>query len=615
MKQILDKIKSQADLQSLTAGDLDTLCEEIRIFLIEHVSKTGGHLASNLGVVELTVALHHVFDFRRDRLIFDVGHQSYVHKILTGRGDRFTTLRKLDGLSGYPNPKESDTDAFIAGHASNAISVGLGMARARTQMGESYQVLSLVGDGAMTGGLSYEGLSNAGASGEPMVVILNDNGMSITENVGGLARHLTRLRLRPSYNSLKRVYRAMTDKLPGGRGLYRVTHRAKTRLKNFLLRCSFFEELGFHYMGPVDGHNTKTLIRTLTWAKNLGEPVLVHVTTKKGKGYPPSEREPEEYHGVGKFSPTEGLNGSTPKTFSDIFGEEMVKLGKESPHLSAITAAMQVGTGLGGFAEAFPNRFFDVGIAEGHAVAMAGGMAKQGLVPVFAVYASFLQRAYDMLLHDVAIQDLHVVFAIDRAGIVGADGETHQGIFDVGYLSQVPNMKIYCPTSFAELRDMLRRAVQEDKGPIAVRYPRGGEGAYRDSAGRKQAEILREGKDLTIVTYGTLLNEALTAADLLAESGRSAEVVKLNTIKPIDFDLIEASATKTGHLILVEEQVQRGSVGEQVLTELAIRGKTPQKALLLNLGDQFIPHGSPEELLDRYGLNAAHIARRAHELR
>jgi len=613
--QLLDKIKSQADLQTLTAQDLDALCEEIRRFLIEHVSKTGGHLASNLGVVELTVALHHVFDFYSDRLIFDVGHQSYVHKILTGRGERFDTLRKLDGLSGYPNPKESDTDAFIAGHASNAISVGLGMARARTQLGESYQVISLVGDGAMTGGLSYEGLSNAGASGEPMVVILNDNGMSITENVGGLARHLTRLRLRPSYNSLKRVYRAMTDRLPGGRGLYRVTHRAKTRLKNLLLKCSFFEELGFHYMGPVDGHNTKALIRTFTWAKNLGEPVLVHVTTKKGKGYPPSEREPEEYHGVGKFSPAEGLNGSTPKTFSDIFGEELVKLGKEEPKLAAITAAMQAGTGLGGFAEAFPNRFFDVGIAEGHAVAMAGGMAKQGLTPVFGVYASFLQRAYDMILHDVAIQNLHVVFAIDRSGIVGADGETHQGIFDVGYLCQIPNMKIYCPASFAELGEMLRRAVLEDKGPVAVRYPRGGEGVYRESAGHKPAEILYKGKDITLVTYGTMINEVLTASDLLVESGTEAEVIKLNTIKPIDFDLIEASAAKTGRLLIAEEQVQRGSVGEQVLAELAVRGKTPPKALLLNLGDQFIPHGSPEELLDRYGLNAAHIAGRAHGLR
>ena len=613
--QLLDKIKSQEDLQSLAADDLDLLCEEIRIFLIEHVSKTGGHLASNLGVVELTVALHHVFDFRMDRLVFDVGHQSYVHKILTGRQDQFDTLRKLDGLSGYPNPKESDTDAFIAGHASNAISVGLGMARARTQLGERYQVVSLVGDGAMTGGLSYEGLSNAGESGEPMVVILNDNGMSITENVGGLARHLTRLRLRPSYNNLKRVYRALTDKLPGGRGLYRVTHRAKTRLKNFLLKCSFFEELGFHYMGPVDGHNTKALIRTLSWAKSLGEPVLVHVTTQKGKGYLPSEREPDEYHGVGKFSPTEGLNGSTPKTFSDIFGEELVILGREAPKLVAITAAMQAGTGLGEFVEAFPNRFFDVGIAEGHAVTMAGGMAKQGLTPVFPVYASFLQRAYDMILHDVALQDLHVVFAIDRAGIVGADGETHQGIFDVGYLSQIPNMKIYCPASFVELREMLRRAVMEEKGPVAVRYPRGGEGAYRESAGQKPAEILREGTDLSIVTYGTMLNEALAAADLLAESGLEAEVVKLNTVKPIDFDLIQASAMRTGHLIIVEEQVQRGSVGEQVLAELATRGKTPKKALLLNFDDQFIPHGSPGELLDRYGLSAAHIARRAHALR
>ena len=612
--QLLDQMSTRKDLLSLTERDLDTLCEEIRAFLIEHVSKTGGHLASNLGVVELTVALHRVFDFQTDRLVFDVGHQSYIHKILTGRRDRFDTLRKLDGLSGYPNPKESDTDAFIAGHASNAISVALGMARARSQMGDTYQVISFIGDGAMTGGLAYEGLSNAGESGEPMVVILNDNGMSITENVGGLAQYLTRLRLRPSYNSLKRIYRMMTDKLPGGRGVYRVTHRAKTRLKNFLLKCSFFEDLGFHYMGPVDGHNVSALMRTLTWAKSLGEPVLVHVTTTKGKGYAPSEREPKEYHGVGKFSPAEGLNGDTAKSFSDVFGETLVTLGKEEPRLVAITAAMQAGTGLSGFAAAFPARFFDVGIAEGHAVAMAGGMAKQGLTPVFAVYSSFLQRAYDMILHDVALQNLHVVFAIDRAGLVGADGETHQGIFDVGFLSQIPNLKIYCPASFAELADMLRRAVQEDTGPVAVRYPRDGEGAYREPVWRDMADILREGKDLTLVTYGTMLNEALTAAELLSESGMEADVVKLNTIKPIDFDLIAASATRTGRLVIVEEQVRAGGVGEQVFAELAIRGTLPQKILLLNLGDQFIPHGSPTELLERYGLNAAHIAHRAHEL-
>jgi len=613
--QLLDQVNTRNDLLTLPERELDTLCAEVRGFLIEHVSKTGGHLASNLGVVELTVALHRVFDFQSDRLVFDVGHQSYIHKILTGRKAQFDTLRKLDGLSGYPSPKESDTDAFIAGHASNAISVALGMARARTQMGEDYQVVSLVGDGAMTGGLSYEGLSNAGESGEPMVVVLNDNGMSITENVGGLARHLTRLRLRPSYNSLKRAYRAMTDRLPGGRGLYRVTHRAKTRLKNFLLKCSFFEELGFHYMGPVDGHNVPALTRTLTWAKNLGEPVLVHVTTTKGKGYLPSEREPNEYHGVGEFCPVEGLNGAASKTFSDIFGETMVNLGKEESNILAITAAMQAGTGLSGFAEAFPERFFDVGIAEGHAVTMAGGMAKQGLTPVFVVYSSFLQRAYDMMLHDVSLQDLHVVFAIDRAGIVGADGETHQGIFDVGFLCQIPNLKIYCPASFAELGEMLRCGVLEDKGPVAVRYPRGGEGAYRESAGGDMATILREGSDITLVTYGTMLNEALEAADLLAESGMAAEIIKLNTIKPIDFDTIAASASRTGRLVIAEEQVQAGSVGAQVLAELALRGMCPQKTLLLNLGDQFIPHGSPAELLERYGLNAAHIARSAHALR
>ena len=582
--------------------------------MIEHVSQTGGHLASNLGVVELTLALHRVFDFREDRLIFDVGHQSYVHKILTGRRDQFPTLRQLDGLSGYPSPKESDTDAFIAGHASTAISVGLGMARARTGLGQSYQIVSLVGDGAMTGGLSYEGLSNVGASGEPMVVVLNDNGMSITENVGGLARHLTKLRLRPGYNQLKRVYRAALDKLPGGKGLYRVTHRAKNRLKNVLFKCSFFEDLGFHYMGPVDGHNVKMLTRTLEWAKRLDEPVLVHVTTKKGKGYPPSEREPDEYHGVGCFSPEDGLCSESSHSFSDVFGETLETLAKDTPNLVAITAAMQTGTGLDGFSKAYPDRFFDVGIAEGHAVTMAGGMAKQGLIPVFAVYSSFLQRGYDMLIHDLALPNLHAIVAIDRAGIVGADGETHQGIFDVGYLSQVPNLKIYSPASFAELDEMLRYAVQVDRCPVAIRYPRGGEGAYRESAGLSPASILREGKDLTIVTYGIMLNEAIAAAELLQAAGLEAEIVKLNTVKPIDIDLIAASVQRTQRLLIIEEQVQAGSVGERVLAELAKRSQTPQKVALLNLGDQFIPHGSVPELLERYGLDAAAIARRAHEM-
>ncbi|MCL2368311.1 MAG: 1-deoxy-D-xylulose-5-phosphate synthase [Oscillospiraceae bacterium] len=612
---LLETQNSRADLLALEERDLDKLCAEIRTFLVEGVAETGGHLASNLGVVELTVALHRVFDFERDRLVFDVGHQSYTHKILTGRRDAFGSLRKLNGLSGFPDPRESDTDAFIAGHASTAISTGLGLARARTLLGADYQVVSLVGDGALTGGLSYEGLSNVGPSGEPMIVVLNDNGMSITENVGGFAKYLTRLRLRPGYNRLKHAYRQVTDKLPGGRALYRVTHRAKNRVKNFLFGCSFFENLGFHYMGPVDGHNIKLLIRTLQWAKRLDEPVLVHVKTKKGKGYPPSEREPDEYHGVGSFSPAEGLNGHWKKSFSDVFGASLAALGKEEPRLVAITAAMQPGTGLVEFGDSFPDRFYDVGIAEGHAVTMAAGMAKDGLIPVFAVYSSFLQRAYDMLIHDVAISDLHVILAVDRAGLVGADGKTHQGVFDVGFLSQIPGITIYCPASFAELDDMLRRAVTVDKGPVAIRYPRGGEGIYRASNPDVPATILRAGEQVTLVSYGILINECLAAAEMLEQQGIRAEVIKLGTIKPLDMDTICESVGRTGHLLVVEDQVEAGGVGERILAGLAKAGAAPKSAALLNLGDEFIPHGEVPELLARYGLDAQAIVGRAMDLR
>jgi len=608
--QLLKEIKNPEGLKSLSDGQLELLCDEIRRFLVENVSETGGHLASNLGVVELTVALHRVFDFHRDRLIFDVGHQSYVHKILTGRREGFDRLRKLGGISGFPKPEESPTDAFVAGHASTAVSVGLGMARARTLLGEDYQVVSLVGDGAMTGGLTYEGLSDLGASGEPMIVVLNDNGMSITENVGGLARYLTRLRLRPGYNRLKQGYRTVTDKLPGGRALYRVTHRAKNRLKNLLLRCSFFEDLGFHYMGPVDGHDVKKLVQLLEWARELKEPVLLHVTTTKGKGYVYSELDPDAYHGVGRFSPDLGISKPEERTFSDVFGEAIAKLGEAVPNLVAITAAMEAGTGLTQFSRGYPTRFFDVGIAEEHAVCMAAGMAKQGLVPVFAVYSSFLQRAYDMLIHDVALSNLHVVLAVDRAGLVGQDGETHQGVFDAAFLCQIPGMTVYCPASFAELTEMLRHAVLKERGPVAIRYPRGGEGRYQISAGLAPAVTLCQGEHITLVTYGTTVNAVVEATVSLRKLNIQAEVVKLNAIKPLDLAMIRESVGRTGRILVVEEGISDGSVGQRILAGIAELGATPQAAGLMNLGDQFIPQGSVEELLDIHCLDTEHIAQR-----
>ena len=474
---LLEQIHDPSDVRKLNDEQARLLCRELRTFLLEQVSRTGGHLASNLGVVELTVAIHRVFDTSQDRLVFDVGHQCYVHKALTGRRELFGTLRQLGGLSGFPKPWESPHDAFIAGHASNSVSVALGMARARTLLHQHYQVLALIGDGALGGGLSFEGLNDAGASHEPMIVILNDNGMSIDPNVGGMSRHLSRLRSKPGYYAFKKRYRQVLESSQTGQKLYSVSHDVKTALKKSLLPGStLFENMGFTYMGPVDGHDVVQLTRMLREAKDLRCPVLLHVHTVKGQGYGPAEADPGRFHGIGPFDVRTGSGKPAAPSFSSVFGETLTRLAGEDRRICALTAAMVDGTGLTKFSKTYPSRFFDVGIAEGHAVATAAGMAKQGLVPVLAVYSSFLQRGYDMLLHDVALSGLHVVLGVDRAGLVGADGETHHGCFDVMYLSQVPGMKVFCPASFAELRTMLRRAVQEETGPVAVRYPRGGGG-------------------------------------------------------------------------------------------------------------------------------------------
>ena len=479
---LLDSIHSPADVRALPAGLLPQLCQELREFLVESVARTGGHLASNLGVVELTVAIHRVFDTERDRLVFDVGHQCYVHKILTGRREDFAALRQLDGLSGFPKPRESAHDAFIAGHASNSVSVALGMARARTLAGADYSVLALLGDGALTGGLAYEGLNNAGASGEPLVVILNDNGMSISPNVGAMTSHLTRLRSKPAYYHFKKWYRSLFGAQPMRNPLYRFNHRVKTSLKKTLWPGStLFEDMGFAYLGPIDGHDLPRLCDVLSWAREQNRPVLVHVKTVKGKGCSFAERNPDMYHGVGPFDRTTGrLKSAGEETFSGVFGKTLSDFARADGRVCAITAAMADGTGLSGFAKSFPERFFDVGIAEGHGVSMAAGLAAQGMLPVFAVYATFLQRGYDMLIHDVSLEGLHVVLGVDRAGLVGADGETHHGCFDALFLSEIPGFTVLCPSNFAELRHMLRQALFEREGPVAVRYPRGGEGVFRE---------------------------------------------------------------------------------------------------------------------------------------
>lgn len=609
---LLNQINSRQELCALDQQQLRLLCDELRQFLVLHVAQTGGHLASNLGVVELTVALERVFDTSKDRLVFDVGHQSYVHKILTGRREEFSSLRTFGGLSGFPKPSESPCDAFVAGHASSAVSTALGMARARTLQKEDYHVIALMGDGALTGGLAYEGLNDAGESNEPLIVILNDNGMSITPNVGGISRHLSLLRTRAGYFRLKKIYRSVTDALPGGKAVYRFTHRVKERMKRMLLGSTLFEEMGFEYYGPVDGHNLERLEYMLRLAKSCQKPVLLHVITKKGKGYAPAEENPDVFHGIGSFDPESGkppLCSHLP-SFSDTFGRTLCDLAREEPRLCAVTAAMVGGTGLTEFAREFPERCFDVGIAEGHAVTMAGGLAKQGMLPVAAIYSTFLQRAYDMLLQDVAMQKLHVVFAVDRAGLVGEDGETHQGVFDISYLRSVPGMQILCPANQEELADMLRKAVLEMDGPVAVRYPRGCDGAFTEIA---ESAVVREGSDITLIGYGRLINNLLEAADLLERTGVRAEVLKLPSVKPIDMRPIAASVKKTGAMVVAEEAVCIGCAGKEIAASLRTDGiNVPTR--LVNIGDRFVPHGSVSSLYRLLGLDAASLAQTAREV-
>ena len=602
------------NLTAMSNDECLRVCDEVRQELLRTVSQTGGHLASNLGTVELTVALHRVFDFEKDRLVFDVGHQCYTHKMLTGRADQMNTLRKLGGLSGFPKPHESRSDAFIAGHASNSVSVALGMARARTQLGEDYRVVALIGDGALTGGLAYEGLSDAGQSGEKLLVILNDNGMSIRKNVGGIAKLLARQHLGEGYLKFKRGYGSLMHTIPGGKHIYNLTHRIKKAIKGTILPSMFFEELGFDYIGPVDGHDLKDLTRLLRWADSLDGPVLLHVCTTKGKGYKPAEDTPEYYHGVGAFDLAKGVSTKPKTDYSAVFGQCLTELADEDRRICAVTAAMQSGTGLDGFAERHHDRLYDVGIAEGHAVAMCAGMAKQGMLPVFAVYSTFLQRSYDMLLHDVALQQLHVVFGVDRAGLVGADGETHQGVFDLAFLSTIPHMTVLAPASYAELRSMLRSALYDYSGPVAVRYPRGTEDASftQDTSGAPDC-VIREGTPLTLAGYGNLISELLKAADLLAQEGISCEVLKLNQLIPLHAEQVIASVKKTHHLAVVEEVIEANSVGHAIATALAGQGVVAEHLILLSSGMEFVPHGSVDELRRLLGIDAQSIVNKVKE--
>lgn len=611
--------KTQAHTQGpLLAGYSDRecvqLCAELRKELVEDVSRTGGHLASNLGTVELTVAIHRVFDTSRDRLVFDVGHQCYPHKMLTGRREQMNTLRQYGGIAGFPKPKESVHDAFIAGHASNSVAVALGMARARTLMGEDYKVLALIGDGALTGGLAYEGLSNAGDCGQQLLVILNDNGMSITPNVGAVADHLAKQRLKPQYLTFKRHYRRIMNATWIGRKVYAFTHGMKQALKQSLLPCSMFENMGFNYMGPVDGHDLHHLTQILRYARDVNEPVLLHVKTKKGKGYLPAEENPDAYHGVSPFDPLTGkAKKASGENFSAVFGRTLARLGQADRRVCAITAAMMSGTGLEHFQAACPERFFDVGIAEGCAVSMAAGMAKEGAIPVFAVYSTFLQRAYDMLLHDAAIDHLHVVLGVDRAGLVGEDGETHHGVFDVAYLDSVPGMTVLAPSSYAELERMLEQAVLHMDGPVAVRYPRGSEGSYTADSGAEAAVVLRSGTDITLAGYGIQINDLLDAARILSEKGVEAEIVKLNILTPMNPDAVAVSVQKTGTLLVAEDCMAEGCVGQRLAAALEQR-QISGRTCLINCGTQFVPHGALKYLKRDLNLDGEGIARKALEV-
>lgn len=600
---ILNNINSPADLKQVPTEEINTLCEEIREFLIDNVSKTGGHFASNLGAVELTVALDRVFDPEIDRIVFDVGHQAYIHKMLTGRRDDFPTLRQFGGLSGFPKPRESVCDAFITGHASTSISAALGMARARTLQGKNYSVCAVIGDGSMTGGLAYEAAADAGQSGEPIIVVLNDNAMSISQSVGGTANMLSCMRTRPGYFAFKRIYHNTIGRI---KPVYEQLHRFKQWLKGHLLPDNIFSDMGFYYLGPIDGHDEQRLEQALQYAKSINCPVLLHVVTEKGRGYAPAVAQPDLYHGVSPFDPAIGIQPTGKRDFSAVFGETLCKLANEDQGIVAITAAMPDGTGLSKFATTYPDRFFDVGICEEHAVTMAAGMATQGLKPVFAVYSGFLQRSYDMLIHDVSLSDQHVVLGVDRAGLVGADGETHHGVFDVAFLRSVPKMKIYSPASFAELRSMLTTAITEETGPVAIRYPRGGEGIYTACDVAHEA-ILREGEDLTVITYGVLVNEAIEAVDHLREQGIYCELIKLGRLDDIPLPKVLTSLRKTGKLLMVEEVCAAGCIGKHILALAQEKDIYLNGGKLLNLGEGIIPQGTVAQLRQLCGIDAQGI--------
>ncbi len=614
--KLLDTINSPDDVKALTEEQLVQLAGEIRQLIIEVTSKNGGHLAPNLGVVELSLALHKVFSTPKDKIVYDVGHQAYIHKIVTGRRDMFHTLRQYGGLSGFPKRSESEHDAFGVGHSSTSISAALGMAVARDVKGEDYDVVAVIGDGSMTGGMAFEALNNAGDLRKRMIVVLNDNEMSISKNVGAMSEYLYQLRTGETYNRIKHDLEGWLGNVDFGGDVLKVLRRIKGSVKNLMLPTCIFEELGFTYLGPIDGHDIHSLIEVLEAAKNLDEPVLIHVITKKGKGYAPAEESPNKFHGTGPFEVATGkkiANPNAPITYTEVFGNTVIELAKEDENIVAITAAMPDGTGLTPFSKEFPKRFFDVGIAEQHAVTAAAGMAAAGLNPVVAIYSTFMQRAYDSVMHDICMQNLHVSLCLDRAGLVGDDGFTHHGVFDYAYLRSMPNMTVMAPKDEDELRHMLKTAVGMN-GPVAVRYPRGsGVGvALSDSLNTLsigKAEVLRVGTDVSLWAIGTMVESAMKLAEKLAEQGINAGVVNMRFAKPIDKELLLAHAEKYKNIVTLEEGCLRGGVGSAVLEALnEARLLGTCKVLNFGIPDEFILHGDKQRLFQDIGLDVETMA-------
>ncbi|MBQ3425573.1 MAG: 1-deoxy-D-xylulose-5-phosphate synthase [Clostridia bacterium] len=607
---MLDRLRNDNSIKDFTNSELNALCDEIRIFLVEHVSKTGGHLAANLGVVELTIAIHKVFDLPNDKLILDVGHQSYVHKILSGRIDSFDTLRTFGGISGFPKRSESEYDCFNTGHSSTSVSAALGMARARDLLGESYNIIALFGDGALTGGEIYEALNDAGQNKTPLILILNDNHMSISKNVGAMAKHLRNIRINKHYFRSKLKISRLLDRIPlVGLPSRQMIESVKRRIRKSVLPTTMFDELGYKYIGPVDGHNLNSLISCLTYARMEKRPVIIHVCTHKGKGYAPAEKHADTFHGVGGFNAKTGEIPEHGESYSSRFGKKLVQLAEENKKITAITCAMPNGTGLVEFSKQYRNRFFDVGIAEQHGVTLAAGMAVQGLIPVIPLYSTFMQRAFDQILHDVCLQNLHVVFPIDRAGVVGADGETHQGVYDISFLSCMPNMTLLSPSDFAELDEMLDYAVNRHSGPIAIRYPRGGaeSGFTHERFELNKVYIKEDGTDAAIITTGRMLRTAKAVFDKLKSERISVQIKELPTIRPINEAEIISSAMKCGLIITIEDNVLSGGFGERVCSVLATNGLNT-KVKTFGLPDEPIVHGSVAELDKHYGLDADSIA-------